>query len=228
MSISIITSDCILERKKILPPPFPSSSSSYVSSTLEKSHAWLKHMANVGGKKVPSKSSCLWQQSSCIYPCSLKVGIRAEELLLQNLLPFDRSFLFVVAMAVSSSLSSLEHYLILEGRTTFFLLKKRKSRRRMTVHAQLCMCFQFGSSNLPTAVLVQQYRSCTLQGRIAHPRMEPLPPSISAGRLNSWSRYSSSTRGQHLQYQKISSHKVHWMWLRLYREWIQSVSPPFS
>lgn len=30
----------------------------------------------------------------------------------------------------------------------------------MTVHAQLCMYFQFGSSNL--VVLVQQYRSCRL------------------------------------------------------------------
>lgn len=50
MSISIITSDCILERKTILPPPCPSFSS-LVASTLEKSYAWLKHMLNVGGKK---------------------------------------------------------------------------------------------------------------------------------------------------------------------------------
>lgn len=125
MNISIITSDCILERKKILPPACPSSSS-YVFSTLEKSYAWLKHMLHVGGKKVPSKSSCLWQQSRCIYPSSLKVWIRAEELLLQNLLPFDRSFLCVVAMLVSSSLSSLEQYLILEGKTNFFSFKEEE------------------------------------------------------------------------------------------------------
>lgn len=93
-------------------------------------------------------------------------------------------------MVVSSSLSGLEQYLILEGRT-FFLLKG-KSRRRVTVYAQLCMYFQFGSSNIATTILVQQYRSCTLQGRDAHSRMEPLPSTISAWRLNPWSRYISS------------------------------------
>lgn len=145
MSISIISSDCILERKTILPSPCPSSFS-HVPSTLEKSYTWLKHMLSVGGKKVPSKSSHFLQQSSCIYPSSLKVWIRTEELLLQNLLPFDKSFPCVAAVIVSSSLFSLQEYLMLEGRHIFFSSKEEDTG--CAGRAQLCLHSQFNSSDL--------------------------------------------------------------------------------
>jgi len=99
-----------------------------------------------------------------IYPSSLKVGIRTEELLLQNPLPFDRSFLCVVAVVVSSSFLMFVRIYDIGGKDHLFSFKKGgggESRKRMTALAMHSCAYVFSLTSL---ILQSLLKSTDLAG----------------------------------------------------------------